>query len=152
MRFLLIVTGWYEPNAPSTFSFFPLLQLSPFPLHLHHLLHSLHPYSAQVDRCLADWPVIITVVLGVSCGWRWLFFEYFTARTGQDRTFPEAMGEGRRNEDRSRNKKRGVETRVLIFVFSLFFLCLFLLFFGKKVSIGIVVISEQTYIYRTITN
>lgn len=132
MRFLLIVTGWYEPNAPSTFSFFPLLQLSPFPLHLHHLLHSLHPYSAQVDRCLADWPVIITVVLGVSCGWRWLFFEYFTARTGQDRTFPEAMGEGRRNEDRSRNKKKRSRNKSFNICFFLIFpVSLFIIFWQK---------------------
>lgn len=93
----------------STFIF--LLFCSPSPLLLHRLLHSLHPYSAQVDRCLAGWPVIITVVLGVSGGWRWLFFEYFTARTGQDRTFPGAMGGGRRNEDTSREDSRNEERK-----------------------------------------
>lgn len=72
------------PSAPLSVLFLP-------PVLPHRLLHTLHPYSAQVDRCLAGWPVIITVVPGVPGGWSWLFFEYFTAgpgqaRTGQDRT------------------------------------------------------------------
>ncbi len=92
------------------FFFLHFFYFSPLLLLLLHL-HSLHPYSAQVDRCLAGWPVIITVVLGVSGGWLWLFFEYFTARTGQDRTFPGAMGGGRRNEDTSREDRRNEELK-----------------------------------------
>lgn len=57
--------------------------------------------------------------LDVSGGWRWLLFEYFTARTGQDRTLPGAMGEGGRNEDKSGDDmmtgmKLRPETKVLI--------------------------------------
>lgn len=106
--FVCLIVSWLHKPADFTswlavlllhFYFSP--PLPPHPLLLHRLLHSLHPYSAQVDRCLAGRPVIITVVLGVSSGWCWLFFEHFTVRTGQDRTFPVAVGERRRNEDPS---------------------------------------------------
>lgn len=136
----------FLPSLPSclflnlvsiVFLFLPFYFPSPALRLLLHL-HSLHPYSAQVDRCLAGWPVIITVVLGVSGGWHWLFFEYFTARTGQDRTFPGAMGDWRGNEDTSRedreNKKR--KTRVLLFVDFIAFYsrpcCIELFHLGKR--------------------
>lgn len=100
--------------------FFGLIVTFLPPSPLHWLLHSLHPHSAQVDRCLAGWPVKITVVQGVSGGWCWLFFEYFTARAGQDRTFPEAMGEGRRNEDTTREDRRSVEQKQEFYLFIYF--------------------------------
>lgn len=104
---------------------------------LHWLLRSLHPHSAQVDRCLAGWPVIITVVQVVSSGWCWLFFEYFIARAGQDRTFPEAMGEVRRDEDTTREDRRSMGQKEEVYLF----ICLFL--FLHKILMKLLQLSEN---------
>lgn len=82
----------------------PLFSSSAPPPPLLHL-HSFYPFSAQVDRCLAHRPVIITVVLCVS--------------RGQDRTFPGAMGDGRRNEE---NKQGGQEKQKYVWIVLRFFL------------------------------
>lgn len=88
-------------SRPHHISFSVSTYLSP-PL----LLLSLRPHSAQVDRCLAARPVIITAELDVSGGFCWRLFEDLTDRTGQDRTLPVGTSEGRINEDIVRTAER----------------------------------------------
>lgn len=100
-RFIVFSIYTFAPSPLLSF----LSSAFPPPLLPRRPFSSFCPHSAQFDRCLAAWPVIITPVLGVSGGWRWLLFEYFTAKTGQDRTLPGAVGGGRGNEDRSKEDR-----------------------------------------------